>query len=436
MKKNLLLTLLFVLPISLLAKESVQVKQEPTRLESYTKLQKVLSAVELLYVDDINLSTIVDKSITGLMHELDAHSAMLNKDLYKNMKVETKGEFGGLGIVISKKDGALTIISPIDDTPAFKAGVKSGDIILKINDKSTLDMTLQGAIDVMRGKVGTPVNITVVRKGKSKPIKIHIVRGIIKIQSVYAKTINNDILYLRITTFMDMKVASNLKKYILSHKKTTKGIIIDLRNNPGGLLNQAIDTIDLFVNKGIIVSQRGRDKKDDEVFHASHDKTVTNVPMVVLVNGGSASASEIVSGGLQDLKRAILVGETTFGKGSVQRIIPITDDGSEAIKLTIAKYYLPSGRTIQAKGIIPNVIVAPGKVVANNESVFQIKESDMRNHLKSELTKVEKKKKKTEEEKKKEQDAKKIITPKQVMEDNQLKSAIDVLKSLIIMKNK
>ncbi len=431
MKKILLVTLSFVLTTSLFAKE---VQEEPTRLESYTKLQKVLAAVEMLYVEDMNLSKIVDKSISGLLHELDAHSSMLNKESYKDMKVETKGEFGGLGIVIGQREGALTIISPIDDTPAYKAGVESGDIILKIDEKSTINMTLEDAVDLMRGKVGTPISITIVRKGENKPIKIDIIRDIIKIQSVYAKTINDDVLYLRIASFMDMKVSSELKKYILEHKEKTKGIILDLRNNPGGQLGQAIDTVDLFVDKGVIVSQKGRDERDDEEFNATSSNTVTDVPMVVLVNGGSASASEIVSGALQDLKRAILVGDTTFGKGSVQRIIPITDNGSEAIKLTIAKYYLPSGRTIQAKGIIPDISVAAGEVVTKNDSAFKIKEADMRNHLEEELTKVETKKKKTKEDEKKEQDAKKIITPEQIAKDNQLKSALDILKSLIIIK--
>jgi carboxyl-terminal processing protease len=434
MKNILLVTLSFVLTISLFAKETQEIQPEPTRLESYTKLQKVLAAVEMLYVEDMNLSKIVDKSISGLLHELDAHSSMLNKESYKDMQVETKGEFGGLGIVIGQRDGALTIISPIDDTPAFKAGVESGDIILKIDEQSTINMTLEDAVDLMRGKVGTPISITIVRKSENKPIKIDIIRDIIKIQSVYAKTINEEILYLRISSFMDMKIASELKKYIQEHKAKTKGIVLDLRNNPGGQLGQAIDTVDLFVDDGIIVSQKGRDARDDEEFTASSSNTATDVPMVVLVNGGSASASEIVSGGLQDSKRAVIVGETTFGKGSVQRIIPITDDGSEAIKLTIAKYYLPSGRTIQAKGIIPDITVAPGEVVSKDESAFKIKEADMRNHLEEELVKVDTKKKKTQEDEKKEQDDKKIITAEQVMKDNQLKSALDILKSLIIIK--
>ena len=416
------------------AKENKVEEPEPTRLESYTKLQKVIAAVELLYVDDIKLNKIVDKTITGLLHELDAHSSMLNKESYKEMKVETKGEFGGLGIVIGQREGALTIIAPIDDTPAFKAGVKSGDIIIKINDQASINMSLSDAIGIMRGKAGTPISITVVRKNENKPITIDIIRDIIKIQSVYAKTINDEILYLRVSSFMDMKVASELKKNIKKYKKTTKAIVLDLRNNPGGQLGQAIDTVDLFVNEGVIVSQRGKDERENDEYKATSNSTVTDVPIVVLVNGGSASASEIVAGGLQDLKRAIIVGEETFGKGSVQRIIPINEDGSEAIKLTIAKYYLPSGRTIQAKGIVPDIKVYPGEVLTQEESEFKIKESNMRKHLEVELEKVTEKKIKKEETKKeiKEED-KTIITQEMIMKDNQLKNGIDILKSLMIM---
>ncbi|MEA3553159.1 MAG: S41 family peptidase [Campylobacterota bacterium] len=435
MKHFLVLLFSVILTNTLIAQEinketTKEVQEEPTRLESYTKLQKVIAAVELLYVDDINLSKIVDNSINGLLHELDAHSSMLNKESYKEMKVETKGEFGGLGIVIGKRDGALTIISPIDDTPAFDAGVKAGDIILKINEESTLNMSLSDAVDIMRGKVGTPIDITIVRKGELEPIKINIVRDIIKIQSVYAKTINDEILYLRVASFMDMKISSELKKYIKEHKEKTKAIVLDLRNNPGGQLGQAIDTVDLFVNNGIIVSQKGRNDTDNEEFKATSFSTVTDVPMVVLVNEGSASASEIVSGALQDLKRAVVIGKNTFGKGSVQRIIPIVEDGSEAIKLTIAKYYLPSGRTIQAKGIVPDIDVFAGKVLVQEESAFKLKESNMRKHLESELTKtgtVEKEDDNTTKE------DKTIITPEQMLEDNQLKAGVDILKSLMIM---
>jgi len=436
MKKLLIFSITLLFTSVLYAqsvKETTEKEPEPTRLESYTKLQKVIAAVELLYVDDVKLDKIVDKAINGLLHELDAHSSMLNKETYKEMQVETKGEFGGLGIVIGQRDGALTIISPIDDTPAYKAGVKSGDIIIKINEVSSINMSLSDAIDIMRGKPGTPISITVVRKGEQEPLEIDIIRDIIKIQSVYAKTINDEILYLRISSFMDMKVAAELEKYIKQYKKTTKGIILDLRNNPGGQLGQAIDTVNLFVDKGVIVSQKGKDERENEVFEASSSTTVTDVPMVVLVNGGSASASEIVSGGLQDLKRAIIIGETTFGKGSVQRIIPINDEGSEAIKLTIAKYYLPSGRTIQAKGIVPDINVYPGKVLTQEESSFKIKESNMRKHLESELEKMEDTKTKIIEKKVEKKTDDKIITKEMILLDNQLKTGIDILKSLTIM---
>ncbi|MGB5868423.1 MAG: S41 family peptidase [Arcobacteraceae bacterium] len=437
MKKIIVFSVSLLLSTLLFAENATEKKVDeptPTRLESYTKLQKVIAAVELLYVDDVKLDKIVDKAITGLLHELDAHSSMLNKESYKEMKVETKGEFGGLGIVIGQREGALTIISPIDDTPAFKAGVKSGDIIIKINEVSAINMSLSDAIDIMRGKPGTPISITVVRKSEQKPIEIDIIRDIIKIQSVYAKTINDDILYLRISSFMDTKVASELKKYIKQYKKTTKGIILDLRNNPGGQLGQAIDTVNLFVDRGVIVSQKGRDESENEEFKATSDTTMTKVPMVVLVNGGSASASEIVSGGLQDLKRAVIIGEETFGKGSVQRIIPINDDGSEAIKLTIAKYYLPSGRTIQAKGIVPDIKVYPGEVLTQEESSFKLKESNMRKHLEVELEKVTDTKTKKEDKKiETKKEDKTVITQEMIMKDNQLKAGIDILKSLNIM---
>lgn len=408
-------------------------QKEPSRLESYTKLQKVIAAVELLYVDDMKLNKIVDKSIAGLLHELDAHSSMLNKDSYKEMKVETKGEFGGLGIVVGQREGALTVISPIDDTPAYKAGIKAGDIILKIDDKATINMSLSDAVDIMRGLKGTPIDLTIVRKNETEPLNIKIIRDIIKIQSVYKKTIGEDILYLRISSFMDMKISEQLKKFIKEQQKTTKGIILDLRNNPGGQLSQAIETVDLFVSDGVIVSQKGKDEKDDEYFNATASSTVTQVPMVVLVNEGSASASEIVSGALQDLRRAVVVGQKTFGKGSVQRIIPITDDQSEAIKLTVAKYYLPSGRTIQATGVEPDIIVYPGKVPSEKKSAFLIKEENMRKHLEVELDKMGEDLNSTKEQDQQIED-KKVITKEKIMEDNQLKSAIDILKSLIIME--
>ena len=429
MKLAKILTLLLIIFISnSTAKDTNTTEPEPTRLESYTKLQKVISAVETYYVDDVKLNQIVDKAIAGLMSELDAHSAFMDKKAYKSMKVSMKGEFGGLGIVIGVRDGALTIIAPIDDTPAEKAGVQAGDIILKINDKSTLKMTIDEAVSIMRGKAGTPINITIVRKGENKPIKIDIIRGIIKVKSVTAKTIGDDILYLRVSSF-DNNVEKHLIKFIKKHKKKTKGIVLDLRNNPGGSLTQSIKAVDIFVDSGVIVSQKGKTKAEDSSYSATKSATLTKVPMVVLVNGGSASASEIVSGALQDAKRAVIIGEDTFGKGSVQMLLPISDDGEEAIKITIAKYYLPSGRTIQAKGIVPDIYSYKGAAPSAKEDDFSIKEKDLKKHLEVELEKVDGKKDKKVEDKKED---KKIITKEMIYKDNQLKTGVDVLKALML----
>ena len=413
--------------ISLHAVEHKDPEAKPSRFESLSKLTQVIGTVEKYYVDDLQLEEIVNKALKGLMQELDAHSTYMDKKYFKEMKIKTSGEFGGLGITVGMRDGALTVISPIDDTPADRAGIKASDIILKIDDKSTLNITLDEAVGFMRGKPKTAIVITVVRKGQNKPIKIKIIRDIIKIQSVYVKTIGDDILYLRVSSF-DRKVVKGLSKAIKENKKF-KGIILDLRNNPGGLLNQAIGVTDLFVDKGVIVSQKGRDVNDEEKFTASYRATLTKAPLVVLVNIGSASASEIVAGSLQDHKRAIIVGDKTFGKGSVQAVLPITKDKSEGIKITIAKYYLPSGRTIQAVGVTPDIIAYAGESVSEKENDFKIKEADLKKHLKSELEKVDGKTKEKIEEK----ENKTIITKEKLLLDNQLTIGVNILKSLIIM---
>ena len=431
---NKIFLLVFFVFLNLVNAKTDTNETTPTKLESLSKLHTVLYQIEHLYVSDLKFNEIIDKAIAGLMGELDAHSTYMNKKAYKSMNTQMKGEFGGLGIVIGIRDGALTVISPIDDTPAKRAGIKAGDIILKIKDKSTLKMTINEAVAIMRGKVGTPIDITIVRKGESKPLKIDIIRGRIKIESVKAKTIGDNILYLRIASF-DNNVAKQLTKYIKQYAKMTKGIVLDLRNNPGGLLTQAIKASDIFIDSGVIVSQKGRTKRDDESFSASKYATLTTVPMVVLVNGGSASASEIVSGALQDSKRAIIIGETTFGKGSVQALLPITKDRSEAIKLTIAKYYLPSGRTIQAKGIIPDIESFPGVVPGKKDNSFSLKEKDLKKHLEVELEKTKTKEEVAKEKTKKDtKEDKTIITKKQIQKDNQLKTGIDVLKALILIK--
>lgn len=264
-----------------------------------------------------------------------------------------------MGITVGMRDNTLTVIAPIEGTPADKAGIKAGDIILKINDKATLSMNIDDAVGLMRGKPKTPIDITIIRKGAPAPLKFHIVRDIITVESVYTRTIDDNILYIRITSF-DKKVAADVKTALLKHAAKSKGIILDLRNNPGGLLDQAVDLTDLFIDEGVIVSQKGRNKSDDVSYSATKKTTICRLPLVVLVNEGSASASEIVSGAMQDLKRGVIVGATTFGKGSVQVVMSITD--TEAIKLTIARYYLPSGRTIQAVGVIPDVEVDAGEI--------------------------------------------------------------------------
>lgn len=424
----LISSIVLLLSQSIFANEQTEEENNQSRFESLSKLTQVIGTVEKYYVDDIKLQEIVDKALKGLMQELDAHSTYLDKKSSKEMSIQTQGEFGGLGITVGMRDGALTVISPIDDTPAYKAGVKAGDIILKIDDNSTLNMTLDEAVSLMRGKAKTPIVLTVVREGENKPIKIDIIRDIIKIQSVFSKTIENeDLLYVRVSSF-DRKVTTNLKKAIKNNPKT-KGIILDLRNNPGGLLTQAIGVVDLFVDEGVIVSQKGRNSAEEEKFNATIAETMTDVPVVVLVNGGSASASEIVSGALQDHKRAVVIGEETFGKGSVQAILPITQDRSENIKITIAKYYLPSGRTIQAKGITPDVISHEGEVVSEKNAEFKLKEADLKKHLKVELNKENGVKKDKEE-----KESKKTLTEEDISKDNQLNTAIGILKSLIIMK--
>ncbi|MBU0633108.1 S41 family peptidase [bacterium] len=412
---------------SLFATTQQKPTNEASRLQALAKFTKVLGIVEEYNVDDVTLQELIDKSLQGLMTNLDAHSTFLNKKSFDSLKVQTDGEFGGLGITVGMKDGALTVIAPIEGTPADKAGLKAEDIILKINNKSTLNMTIDDAVNLMRGKVGTPIDITIVRKSEAKPLHVHIVRGNIKIQSVYTKQIDDNILYIRVTSF-DKKVVDGVKKAVNQYKNKDKGIILDLRNNPGGLLDQAVGLVDLFVDKGTIVSQKGRTKEEDKTYRATSSATITDMPMVVLINGGSASASEIVSGALQDDRRAVLVGKKSFGKGSVQVILPISED--EAIKLTIARYYLPSGRTIQAVGVTPDIEVDAGEI-KTDDNEFMIKEADLKKHLEKELQKdsgktVEKNTAKTNKEQ--------TITTEQLHKDLQLKEAVGIIKALIITK--
>lgn len=409
---------------------------DKSRLASLAKFTRVLATIEKYYVDDIKIDDIIKKSIEGMLTNLDAHSSYLDAKHYKDLKIQTEGKFGGLGISVGQRDGALTVIAPMEGTPADRAGVKAGDIILKIDKQSTLNMTIDESVNLMRGKPGTGVELTMVREGESKPLTIPITRDIIKIESVYSRMVENEnILYVRVASFDENilgDVADAIKK-----QKNLKGIILDLRNNPGGLLNQAVGLVDLFVDEGIIVSQKGRIEAENAEYKASKSATITKIPLVVLVNGGSASASEIVSGSLQDHKRAIVIGEKTFGKGSVQAVLPVVDD--EAIRLTIARYYLPSGRTIQAEGVTPDLLVFPGEVPHKNNELA-VKEKDLKKHLEGELKKVDESKESKNKAKPKEKEKESLksekadVTSEGLLKDLQLKTAVDVVKVLSIKK--
>ena len=401
------------------------------KLEAYIKFTQILNVIESQYVDDVNTTGLVDKALKGLMTNLDAHSTFMDTKAFKDLSVQTKGEFGGLGISIGMKDGALTVIAPIDGTPAFRAGVKSGDIILKINEEATIGMNIDESVKRMRGKPDTSLELTIIRKDEPKPLVIKITRDIIKIQSVYAKDIDESILYVHVTSF-DQKVVEGVDNAIKEHNNT-QGIILDLRNNPGGLLDQAVGLVDLFVDEGVIVSQKGKLKTENINYSAHAKNSDTDTPIVILVNGGSASASEIVSGALQDFNRSIVVGEKTFGKGSVQVVMPIGED--EALKLTVARYYLPSGRTIQALGVTPDITVYPGKI-DYKENTLMLKESDLKKHLQGELQKLDINTTKPKDSNSSDNNETKvddtIITEDQLYKDAQLKSAVDILKALII----
>ncbi|GAA8823997.1 S41 family peptidase [Helicobacter pylori] len=414
------------------------VKEDPQelaakRVEAFSRFSNVVTEIEKKYVDKISISEIMTKAIEGLLSNLDAHSAYLNEKKFKEFQAQTEGEFGGLGITVGMRDGVLTVIAPLEGTPAYKAGVKSGDNILKINNESTLSMSIDDAINLMRGKPKTPIQITVVRKNEPKPLVFNIIRDIIKLPSVYVKKIKETpYLYVRVSGF-DKNVTKSVLEGLKANPKA-KGIVLDLRGNPGGLLNQAVGLSNLFIKEGVLVSQKGKNKEENLEYKANGRAPYTNLPIAVLVNGGSASASEIVAGALQDHKRAVIIGEKTFGKGSVQVLLPVNKD--EAIKITTARYYLPSGRTIQAKGITPDIVIYPGKV-PENENKFSLKEADLKHHLEQELKKIDDKTPNSKEaDKDKKNEEEKEVTPKMINDDIQLKTAIDSLKTWSIVDEK
>jgi carboxyl-terminal processing protease len=390
----------------------------------------VIDLVKKNYVEEVKDKDVVYAAIKGILESLDAHSSFMPPEMYKEMQSETKGEFGGIGIEITIKDGFPTVITPIEDTPAYKEGLKSGDHIIKIDGKPTKNMSLVDVVKLIRGAKGKPVLLTIVREGLAAPKDYRVVRDVIVVKSVKYKMLENDYGYIRIVQFQERTardLENALKELVKSNKgKPVKGIILDLRNDPGGLLEQAVEVSDKFIEEGLIVYIEGR-KKDDKAmkFYARKNDDYLG-PLVVLVNEGSASASEIVAGALQDYKRAIVVGTKTFGKGSVQTVFPL-GDGS-AVRLTTAKYYTPKGRSIQAEGIAPDILV-DNNVVRGKEKFTPVKEKDLSKHIESD-------KKSIEEETPEDKPDEKMNEKNTENDDFQLHMALQILKGWEALRGK
>lgn len=353
---------------------------------------EVLRQVEENYVEPQETKKLIEGAIKGMMQSLDPHSTYMTKEEYDDLRVETQGSFTGVGMQITVRDNILTVIAPIEDTPAFKAGIKAGDKIIRIDEKTTLDMTSTEAVKLIRGPKGSSVKITISRKGVDKPLIFNIVRDVIPLQSVRSYRLEHEIGYIRITNFQGNttdELLDALDK--LEKEKPLKGLVLDLRDNPGGLLTQAIGVSDIFLNSGVIVSTKGRISEQDMIESAMRDETDRTYPMVVIVSGGSASASEIVAGALQDNKRALILGTRTFGKGSVQTILPLSD--GSGLRLTTARYYTPSGKSIQVSGIEPDIELEYAPLPEKDEedmSSYLLREEDLDNHMINEDVDLEK----------------------------------------------
>ncbi|PIB26667.1 peptidase S41 [Amylibacter kogurei] len=415
----------------LIAQETAKVKSTYEQLDLFGDIfERIRSA----YVEEVDEGKLIESAINGMLTSLDPHSSYMPPSDFDSMQVQTRGEFGGLGIEVTQENGFIKVVSPIDDTPAANAGIEAGDFITKVDGDSTMGLSLDESVEKMRGPVGSEIVITIAREGVEEPFDVSIVRDIIKIKAVRART-EGETVILRVSSFTD-QTYENLEDSLTNQVSELGGIgnvngfVVDLRNNPGGLLKQAILVSDAFLNKGEIVSTRGRDSNDSERFNATEGDLAQDKPIVVLINGGSASASEIVAGALQDHHRAIVIGTTSFGKGSVQTIMPLQGDG--AIRLTTARYYTPSGRSIQSLGVAPDILVEqrpPLDDVLEEDSQAQRFEADLRGSLENDsLTDDERKQ--LEEERNAQ-----IETAKLRDQDYQLAYALDVLKGLSVLKN-
>jgi carboxyl-terminal processing protease len=433
--KNFTITLLLSLLLTPIAIANTEQDNEADTLplDELRIFSEVFAKVKNDYVESIDDRELIENAIRGMLEGLDPHSAYLDKEHYEDLQEGTSGEFGGLGIEVGMEDGFVKVISPIDGTPAERAGIKAGDLIIRLDEKSVKGMSLNDAVKLMRGKPGSDIIITVVREGEDQPKEITITRDIITVKSVRGKTLEPGYGYIRISNFQT-HTAEDLRKALEKLKEENNnglsGLILDLRNNPGGILNAAVGVSDLFLDNGLIVYTEGRIKDSKLTFTAKPTDMLKDAPIIVLVNGGSASASEIVAGALQDHDRAIIMGERTFGKGSVQTILPMNDEA--ALKLTTARYYTPSGRSIQASGIEPDIIIENIRVDSTADQYSaQIKESDLTGHLDNGMKESEEDKtKKTKESKAKKKEKKN--EPSLAETDYQLYEALNVLKGLAI----
>lgn len=414
-----------------------QVEQQSSVYQQLDLFGDIFERIRAQYVEEVDSGDLIEAAIDGMLTSLDPHSSYLAPQDFDDMQVQTRGEFGGLGIEVTQEEGFVKVVSPIDGTPAAAAGIEAGDFITHVDGESVLGLTLDEAVDLMRGPVGSEIVITVVREGRAEPFDVTIVRDTIKLTAVRSRTVG-DTVVLRVTTFND-QTYPNLKEELnkaaeeLGGLENVNGIVLDLRNNPGGLLTQAIKVSDAFLNAGEIVSTRGRDPQDSERYNADEGDLTGGKPMVVLINGGSASASEIVTGALQDHRRAVVVGTKSFGKGSVQTVIPLTGNG--AMRLTTARYYTPSGRSIQALGIAPDIVVkqpprAPEDAEnAEAETPEFRSEADLRGRLTNDSM-TEEERKRAEEEARKAEEAAKLRK-----EDYQLAYAVDILRGLTVLES-
>lgn len=395
---------------------------------------EVFDRVRTDYVEEVSDQKVIEAALNGMLTSLDPHSSYMNAKQFDEMKVQTKGEFGGLGIEVTMENGVVKVVSPIDDTPAAKAGIKPGDFIAEIDAQQVMGMTLSDAVEKMRGPVGTTVKLTVLREGLKQPLKVTLKRDTIHIQSVRSRS-EGDVAYLRVNSFSENTGDAMIEAFNKEKKNigaNLKGIVLDLRNNPGGLLDQAIEVSDAFLDRGEIVSTRSRNPEESRRYTATSGDIANGLPMVVLINEGSASASEIVAGALKDHKRAVALGVKTFGKGSVQTVIPISGHG--AIRLTTARYYTPAGTSIQAKGITPDIEVEQAKV-EKLDSNMNISEATLRGHLINDQDKDDKTTPVEVTLPVKKDEAKKPTAPSKDLssaEDYQLSRALDLIRALSI----